>query len=420
MPFKKEFMAISNNVFQKNTLKLDPDVNMDQSPPESAPLSRFRSSSSLDANAESPPKKQKVESADSKAQAVAAPHLFPPPVCSSSSSAELPASMPPFPRSQHARPPVARGRSRVAAADAPDGPQTPPPCPYQIAAEKTALKWTKDGTLFRVFAIGDDGLRPIALLGQGHSFQCFTIETTEVRWTDDGITFREFAIENEAPKSIALAGQSDPFQNFTIETSEGPKVVKLFKVTKIIKVFRLFVDSLTSRKQVGKGNAQILCDTRMELLKKNFEFCNNLGISCAQIRNVDTLKTDGYVLQDYAPEKVISWSQNSEELSNEQIAVLNQFLGVLKLAFMHHKQNFWDLYPRNFGLTSKGVTLFDFTDQPLEGMWLMFPNAIRAWAHDNPSAQKLIAAYLQECLTAPELNHVKEHIQTLITTLKWQ
>jgi hypothetical protein len=286
-----------------------------------------------------------------------------------------------------------RPRPPIAAA-APDAPQAVPACSYQLAVQRTALKWMDNGDLFRNFAIGAGPLTPIQTLGQGNSFQCFTIETPELRCTEDGTTFKEFTLENEALKATALANQSAPFQSFTIETSEGSKVVKWFKVMRVIKVFRLFADSLTSKKQIGKGNARILCDARMDFLKKNFELCTSLGIPCAQIRNIDTLKTDGYVLQDFAPEKVISWSQNSEVLSEEQIAVLKQFLEVLKLAFIHHQQNCWDLAPRNFGLTNKEVTLLDFSDQPLEGIWQMFPKAIRAWANGNTAAQKLIATYL--------------------------
>lgn len=417
IPFKKEFMSHFNNVFSKNEFNSNSALNIGLSSSPKSASSRFRHASSLSPSAASPPKKPKLEPTDSKAQVVATECLPPSMSFSSSSSAPL-ASTPSFAITPHTHHSAGRSRSKVAAATA-DVPQAPP-CPYKKAVEKIALKWTDDGITFKEFAIGNEPLRRIELLGQGNSFQCYTIEIPEIRWTDDGITFREFAIESEALKSIALARQPDHSQYFTTETTEGPKVVKLLKITKVLKFFRLFTDSLTSRKQIGKGNAQKLCDERMGLLKKNFEFYKNLGISCALIRNVDTLKTDGYVLQDYVPEKVISWSQDNGDLSNEQTETLQQFLGVLKLAFMHHAQNCWDLYPRNFGLTSKGVTLLDFTDQPLEGMWQMFPNAIRAWANNNPPAQKLIATYLQSCLTAPQLIHVKEHIQTLITTLGWQ
>lgn len=347
------------------------------SPSKSASSSRFRSSSSLDASAASPPKRPRLEPADSKAQSVAAAHLSPPAYFSSSSA--MPLASAPFPgRFVHAAPPTRRGpppRSKAVPAAAAPGTalQATAICAYQQAANRTVVQWTPDGAVFRNFAIGNEALRPIELIGQGDSFQCFKIETPE-----------------------------------------GVKVIKIFKS---------FTDGLIGRKQLGKGNAQAIFDQRMDFLKKNFDFYQSLDIPCALILNADTanmLKMDGYVLQEYVPEKVISWSQNSGDLSNEQIETLQQFLGVLKLAFIHHKENCWDLAPRNFCLKDKRVTLLDFTDKPLEDQWKIFPNAIRAWANGNPSAQKLIATDLQKCFTDAEPGHVKNQIKTLITTLGWQ
>jgi hypothetical protein len=317
----------------------------------------FRSSSSLSpSGAESPLKKVKPNTEDSKTTAATAPFF-------------RPSYSPPYNgRSCHGRGQQKRITAATAPAAAAAAAPQAPACPYKRAADQTkSTGWLPDDTLIRGFTLSSGEMRDITYLGAGNSFQGF-------KFGDD----------------------------------------------RVIKVFIAFTNPSNpqvARRQSTKSPT--IYDQRMGFLRKAFEAIQGLDIRSARILNLSSLESDGHVLQTYVPPITLSWNANSGDLSEDQVLILNEFLDILGKAFSNHELGFWDITPNNFALVDKHLELFDIPDQPMQDQWAQFPQAIYGWANRNPQAKALIETYLQNCLNAPEFNSIHGKIKFLIDNLVW-
>ncbi len=191
---------------------------------------------------------------------------------------------------------------------------------------------------------------------------------------------------------------------------------KLMNGDLVLKIFKDLVE-ITAKNKKSNGKVENF-DTRMDTVRNVQLTCDALGIPCASITNLETLKTDGYVLQTYVDPVLCSWSATTGPLSEDQQSSLSQFCNVLSTAMLNSHENCWDLPPKNFGTQNGILKLLDIPDRLFsDDQWLQFDHAIRKWHNDNPAAQALISEHLTACLQDQRFIGIKEKVEGLLKKL---
>lgn len=247
--------------------------------------------------------------------------------------------------------------------------QTPPlqHNPYEkVAKEIGATKFKSDGTLYKECTINNQKYEQIVSLGKGSSFQCY---------------------------------RSDRSVDVDSLNKETPLCYQYDKI--VIKVFISFLDASTNKKHLPPKLTEL--DDRMDRVAINYKKAIELGIPCAEIKNIilnpdgseikNSLKADGCILQELTKPVSISWKRESILQEKEKFLIIS-FGKILKAAKSEPNYD-WDLKPTNFGIDADGVLkLFDFSDNALKDKKQYFEQAISNWANENNEAEALIRASL--------------------------
>ncbi len=101
---------------------------------------------------------------------------------------------------------------------------------------------------------------------------------------------------------------------------------------------------------------------------QNYEALKAANFSVATIYNSQTASSDGYYIQQLVP--------NNIDLNNdEHLKKVNEFF-----VYATTEQVICDLHPGNFGVNNEGaVTLFDFVEDPEEGLAVFINQGLRLW-----------------------------------------
>lgn len=189
-----------------------------------------------------------------------------------------------------------------------------------------------------------------------------------------------------------ILGKGDSFQCYKV--TDQPKVIKIF----------VHIQDGATLKGRGAPTTKEL-DDRMESLAGNYYRGIALGIPCAEILNIRTLKEDGCIVQVLVAPLKLTWVNPAAPLANNEKVMLNQFCDCLEKAILDADSNAWDLAPKNFGFDGEnGLQLFDISDRTLStDQWTEFQSAIKKWINGHPGAKQLIIDRLQALPEKPEL-----------------
>ncbi len=172
-----------------------------------------------------------------------------------------------------------------------------------------------------------------------------------------------------------------------------------YKVTDqntVIKLFRSLQDSTHDRRKLSAAGWLADFDQRMEYLGNQYKLTRAAGVPCTTIENVESLKTDGCIVQQYVEPVQVSW-QGRNKLSDHETRIITLFCETFKQAQRTPNID-WDLKPSNFGFDGEQLKLFDFCDKRLssERQRFLFLEALTHWEGNNPAAKELIATMLAE------------------------
>jgi hypothetical protein len=237
-----------------------------------------------------------------------------------------------------------------------------------------------------------------------HIYQT-VIKNLEPKWDAEGNMRKELSISGEihsiCDKSI---GRGDSFICYKFMNSDL-----------VVKVFKDLVEVTAKNKKANEKAENF--HTRMDQVQQVYATCQRLAIPCASITNLETLKIDGYVLQEYVDPVLCSWSESTGPLNEDQQNLLIQFCQVLSTAMLNRNEKCWDLPPKNFGTKNGNLQLLDIPDRLLDNQWLQFDQAIRNWHNKNSSAKDLISKYLASCLKNASFEPITEKILDLLKKL---
>jgi hypothetical protein len=139
---------------------------------------------------------------------------------------------------------------------------------------------------------------------------------------------------------------------------------------------------------------------------ENYHAVKEAGLPVAEIYNADTAEQDGYIIQRKVSGKV-------DPLNAEQMVQVQKFFKIsLKDGLV------MDLLPQNFALENGQVILFDFVEDPEDGIRIFHQHAIEFWlkAYRNVCLKKDQAADFLNKLSA---NHYQAFVQEKLEQVYW-
>lgn len=220
-------------------------------------------------------------------------------------------------------------------------------------------------------------------------------EIGSTKWKQDSnalILFKEITVQGKKISvDTEILGKGDSFQCYQV--SGEPRVIKIF----------VCIQDPSSLKKRPISAEQL--NVRIDFLAENYRRGLQLGIPCARIENIETLKEDGCIVQEQATPVVLTWNDPSRPLTEVEKNTLSLFCDCLEKAIVDADSNVWDLPPKNFGFDEEGeLRLFDISDRPLSAnQWIEFQSAIIKWSNGHPEAKSLILERLKALPDQPKL-----------------
>ncbi|HEY5236030.1 MAG TPA: hypothetical protein VIJ14_07625, partial [Rhabdochlamydiaceae bacterium] len=125
------------------------------------------------------------------------------------------------------------------------------------------------------------------------------------------------------------------------------------------------------------------------------------GQPVARIYNVDTAEQDGYIIQQKVSGKV-------DPVNAQQMLQVRHFFETSL-----NRNLAMDLMPQNFAFENGQVVLFDFVEDPDDGIAIFHKKAIETWldSYQKASGTQTQAAAFLNGLSA---NHYQEYVQELL------
>ena len=177
---------------------------------------------------------------------------------------------------------------------------------------------------------------------------------------------------------------------YTLETTPVQVIPGVDNSTLVLKAFHGEKSGFGERSLRGYLHNEI----------ENYRAVIAAGLPVAQIYNVDTAKQDGYIIQQKISGKI--------DLMNGQ-----QMLQVRRFFEISVGQGLiMDLMPQNFALENGQVVLFDFVEDPEDGIDIFNKKAIETWLdyYQKAGGTEAQAAAFLNGLSA---NHYKGYVQEL-------
>lgn len=196
--------------------------------------------------------------------------------------------------------------------------------------------------------------------------------------------------------TVAYLAKGSYFNVYTLEDNVKPIIPDVSNADLVLKAFH--------GENSGFGEAKLRCFLRNAI--KNYNDAIAAGLPVAHIYNADTAVQDGYIIQQKISEKVDPLN------AQHMLQVQNYFEVSLKEGLV------MDLLPQNFACKDGQVILFDFVEDPEDGIQIFHKHAIEKWLklYRTVCLKKDQAAEFLNKLSA---NHYQAFVQEQLELFEW-
>lgn len=217
-------------------------------------------------------------------------------------------------------------------------------------------------------------------------------------------------------KQITVMGQKKNIDYRALGKGDSFICYKITDDNLVVKIFASIQDASTRRKRRAGPNPVTGFNIRMDHLYSNYLLASHLGVSTALILNCRTLKTNGFVLQEFTPALKVTWG-SSTPLSDQEKSLIEQFCSTFEKTMTSPDVGDWELRPKNFGVVNGTLKLFDFSDRPLENHKETFFQSAIEWVNNNTEAREIVTARLQNMRLNPIYHASHSDIDNIIQRL---
>ncbi len=196
---------------------------------------------------------------------------------------------------------------------------------------------------------------------------------------------------------LAEGSNRSYFNVYTLEDNADPIISGVNNSDLVLKAFH------------GKNNSgfgETLLSAYLRNVIENYYALKRAGLPVAEIYNADTALQDGYIIQQKVSGRI-------DPLNDQHMLQVQNFFEISL------RDNLvMDLLPQNFALENGQVILFDFVEEPDDGIRIFHQHAIEKWLKLYRTVclkQDKAAAFLNK-LTA---NHYQDFVRKQLELVYW-